>query len=272
MDTGTGKTFAALEVIRRRNPTNVLILSGTKESLINWERHFVEYVNLSVSDGTRSNPSVIIGNRTRIVISTYRRKQIKTMTKLDLIILDESHNIKNRKSLSYKMVRTMVNKNPKAQILIMTATPSSLGSIDLWTQYSLLGAFNKVWKHFSAEWCEPCGFMDSSWRIKPEKEWKFLKIINQYTFYQDASILKLKKHTTRKIMIDLKEEEREIYNTLKEEFIIQFKDLEEVTPNALAQMSKLHQICGGVFLYEDQVYFLDDKPKLRWTLRYKHRR
>lgn len=267
MEKGTGKTLTALEVIRLAKPKTVLIVTNTKASVENWYRQIMKFV---VSDDPTDRfgiRTIVMGYSTCVHIRIYNPYRYD-VTKPDMIILDESHCIKNRKSKRYKVLNRLRKLNPQARRIIMTATPTSLNQTDLWAQYVFLGVFSDRWKSFEHEYCEKYGFMNKKVRIREDKEVEFMAMVDEASVYVGEEVLNLKPHQDNIIRIKQKPINNLIYSRLKEEFILQIQDVKTVTPNVLSKMIKLHQICGGSVITEYGVKLLTPCEKLDWVMSY----
>lgn len=266
MGKGTGKTITSLEVIRMAKPKTVLIVTNSKNSIQNWERQIEKFV-ISHRSWDRFGIHLFIpGTCTRIHIRLYNPYQYKIDGKVDMFILDESHSIKNRRSKRFKTLNRMRKQFPLSRRIIMTATPTSLNQIDLWSQYVFLGLFPDSWKHFVDRWCEAYGFMMKKNRLQEDMVEAFMSEIDKITYYVGDEVLKLKDHSHEEVKLKFSKPHQDIYNVLEEEFILQFQDINIVTPNTLAQMAKLHQICGGTIKTESGTRLFNPCEKLNWTL------
>ena len=147
-DMGLGKTvqtLALLQKIKEENHdegihTTSLIIMPT--SLIyNWlneAKKFAPKLTIHAHTGSFRNKEVEIFSNYDVVITTYgiTRVDIELLKTVyfNYIILDESQNIKNPASKSFKAVKALKSKNK----LILSGTPVENTVNDLWTQMSFI--------------------------------------------------------------------------------------------------------------------------------------
>lgn len=147
-DMGLGKTIQTLAMLQkikeedeqRATKTTSLIIMPT--SLIyNWlneAKKFTPKLKIHAHTGTSRNKDVSQFARYDIIITTYgvTRVDIDQLKEFyfNYIILDESQNIKNPSSKSFKAVRTLKSKHK----LILSGTPVENSVSDLWTQLTFL--------------------------------------------------------------------------------------------------------------------------------------
>ena len=55
----------------------------------------------------------------------------------DLIVIDEAHNLRNKRSERFNAILKLVGDNPKAKVLLLTATPINNGFRDLVSELEL---------------------------------------------------------------------------------------------------------------------------------------
>ncbi|MGY4383217.1 superfamily II DNA or RNA helicase [Pedobacter sp. UYP24] len=147
-DMGLGKTIqtlAMLQKLKEEDEENLkcstsLIVMPT--SLIyNWlneAKKFTPKLKIHAHTGTSRNKEVSKFAKYDIIITTYgiTRVDIDILKEFyfNYIILDESQNIKNPSSKSFKAVKALKSKNK----LILSGTPVENSVSDLWTQLSFL--------------------------------------------------------------------------------------------------------------------------------------
>lgn len=147
-DMGLGKTvqtLALLQKIKEENQeegihTTSLIIMPT--SLVyNWlneAKKFAPKLKIHAHTGSFRNKEVELFSNYDVVITTYgiTRVDVELLKTLyfNYIILDESQNIKNPASKSFKAVKTLKSKHK----LILSGTPVENTVNDLWTQMSFI--------------------------------------------------------------------------------------------------------------------------------------
>lgn len=154
---GLGKTFSALGVIKyfQNNGYHTLILCP-KKLRNNWTRYKVnansrfeedhfEYMVRCHTDLQENRLNNYGDNITKDTILSHEKM---------LIVVDESHNLRNDKSCRYKMLlNDIINESAKrghtVKVLLLSATPINTGLIDIRNQFKMLG-YNEN-KHFYNE-------------------------------------------------------------------------------------------------------------------------
>ncbi len=162
-DMGLGKTIQTLALLQKEKEVNSLLevhptsLIVMPTSLIyNWlneAKKFTPNLNLYVHTGTLRNKNSAFFTQYDVVITTYgiTRVDIDLLHEIyfNYVILDESQNIKNPSSKSFKAVKQLRSKFK----LILSGTPVENTVNDLWTQMSfinpgLLGSQKFFYKDF----------------------------------------------------------------------------------------------------------------------------
>ena len=144
---GLGKTFSALGVIKyfQNNGYHTLILCP-KKLRNNWLKYRVnansrfekdrfEYIVRSHTD--------LQENRLDNYNDGTTKSAIQAFDKL-LVVVDESHNLRNDKSCRYKMLlNDLLNESARqghtVKVLLLSATPINTGLIDIRNQFNLIG-------------------------------------------------------------------------------------------------------------------------------------
>ncbi|WP_214227404.1 SNF2-related protein [Pedobacter sp. B4-66] len=147
-DMGLGKTIQTLAMLQKlkeeneQNSTHGTSLIVMPTSLIyNWlneAKKFTPKLKIHAHTGTTRDKDVSIFAKYDIVITTYgiTRVDIEILKNFyfSYIILDESQNIKNPSSKSFKAVKALKSKYR----LILSGTPVENSVSDLWTQLTFL--------------------------------------------------------------------------------------------------------------------------------------
>lgn len=154
---GLGKTFSALGVIKyfQNNGYHTLILCP-KKLRNNWTRYKInansrfeedhfEYMVRCHTDLQENRLSNYGDNISKDTILSHEKM---------LIVVDESHNLRNDKSCRYKMLlNDIINESAKrghtVKVLLLSATPINTGLIDIRNQFKMIG-YNEN-KHFYNE-------------------------------------------------------------------------------------------------------------------------
>jgi len=160
--TGLGKTFISLHAASRMSNCQSMLITGIKSSIAvwmlevpKWTHGEVKYISRVQKDGydrflrcVSGEPGVWLINHSllRNYMARYQREfHLKKFKKprFDMIIVDEAHKMKNRKSQLFDTVRDMDSRG----LLFLTATPASRGAQDMWAYLHLLDP-----KYFPSYW------------------------------------------------------------------------------------------------------------------------
>ena len=147
-DMGLGKTIQTLAMLQKlkeedeEKKTHSTSLIVMPTSLIyNWmneAKKFTPKLKIHAHTGTSRDKDVSIFAKYDIVITTYGITRVDVDILKDFyfnyIILDESQNIKNPTSKSFKAVKALKSRNK----LILSGTPVENSVADLWTQLTFL--------------------------------------------------------------------------------------------------------------------------------------
>ncbi|QDW27668.1 DEAD/DEAH box helicase [Pedobacter sp. KBS0701] len=147
-DMGLGKTIQTLAMLQKVKEDDQLLGTQTTSLIImptsliyNWlteARKFTPKLKILAHTGTNRNKDVANFANYDIIITTYgvTRVDIDELKNFyfNYIILDESQNIKNPASKSFKAVRSLKSKHK----LILSGTPVENSVSDLWSQLTFL--------------------------------------------------------------------------------------------------------------------------------------
>ncbi len=147
-DMGLGKTIQTLAMLQKVKEEDQLLETQTSSLIImptsliyNWlteAKKFTPKLKILAHTGTNRNKDVANFANYDIIITTYgvTRVDIDELKNFyfNYIILDESQNIKNPASKSFKAVRSLKSKHK----LILSGTPVENSVSDLWSQLTFL--------------------------------------------------------------------------------------------------------------------------------------
>ncbi|CAK7027696.1 MAG: hypothetical protein BACA_01055 [Bacteroides fragilis] len=142
----------------RISPLHGTLIVVPTSLLHNWKREASRFTNLSMMEYNGSSPNEITQlkkyfDRYHLIFTTYgtMRNNIATLSQytFECIVLDESQNIKNSESLTFRSAIQLRSKHR----LILTGTPIENSLKDLWAQFhflqpELLGNETTFSKHF----------------------------------------------------------------------------------------------------------------------------
>lgn len=148
---GLGKTFSALAVVKyfqTQNYTTVLLCPKKLEQ--NW----TQYLKGAGSRFEKDEFDYVVrfhtdcqNDRLQTAYPTFKLDYLQTRKKV-LVVIDESHNLRNEKSGRYKelmekLIKSLPNvENRDLKILMLSATPINTGLRDVKGQFNLIGHGN----------------------------------------------------------------------------------------------------------------------------------
>jgi SNF2 family DNA or RNA helicase len=195
------------------------------------------------------------GGTTRLVVLTNPealRASLKHLPKLplDIVIWDESQNIKNRSSRNSRIARRL-RFVPRR--IALSGTPIDTGQIDIWAQMRFVDheVFGENWQDFANLYCYKSGWMGKEWVFNQHKASDFLKALQEHIFRLDDKFLGLQPMTVTTIPILLLGDQRRIYETMERDNLITIDGVDITANNAGARDVKLSQITGGAVLDQD---------------------
>jgi len=129
---GLGKTYTAIEVIKQyiavggeNKRVEVICPKSLKEQ---WKSEFI-------TQGLKNPPPIVTLQNPREIES---EKKLDHLASVTLFVIDESHNLKNRAGKRFEQIVNWIRHNPKAHVLLLTATPINNQLNDI-TNQILLG-------------------------------------------------------------------------------------------------------------------------------------
>ncbi len=135
-EVGLGKTVEAGLVVRElmaRGEVRSCLVVTPASLTFQWQQELsekfgLEYPIVDDLEGVRSNPSLIMSLDTA---KTRKFRSVFTERRFDLVIVDEAHKLKNRKTQNYQFVKGLASRF----LLLLTATPIQNDLLEL---YNLL--------------------------------------------------------------------------------------------------------------------------------------
>ncbi len=272
MEQGTGKTLSALSVAGHRylqGQIKKLLIVCPRAVIPAWANEFQKFANfeytlheynnkhkariLEAVKSTKADPLMVLVMNYE---STWRVEKELNKCRFDMIILDESQNIKNgqpRKGSKHAKALHRLGDRTRYK-LILTGTPISEGPLDIWSQYRFLkpSIFGDNWFEFRNRHATFGGYMGyeiTRYKRLDELTDKTYSIAYRGT-KDDALVLPPVVH--QEIFIELGKESRKIYNDMAEEAVVEFNESQESTANlVLTRLLRCQQITGG-FLPTDE--------------------
>lgn len=173
----------------------------------------------------------------------------------DMIVIDELSSFKNHKAKRFKAL--LKKRSFVKRVVGLTGTPSSNGLMDLWAEFRILDKGERLGRYigkYREIYFRPDkrnGQIIFSYKPKENAEEEIYKKISDITISMKSDdYLILPKVTSNIINVSLSEKERRIYETLKDELVVDIKDKEIDAKTAATLSNKLVQLSSGA-IYDD---------------------
>lgn len=175
----------------------------------------------------------------------------------DTVVIDELSSFKNHQSKRFK---ALMKVRPKVKrIIALTGTPSSNGLMDLWAEFRLLDMGERLGRYITQYRTQY--FMPDkrnaqivfSYKPLPGAEEQIYDKISDITISMKAEdFLPMPERIESEYPVYLSEEEREKYDALKQEMVLQLPGEEITAANAASLSGKLSQLANGAIYTEEK--------------------
>lgn len=268
MGLGTGKTRAALDLIRLRGHRRILVLaplSVTPAWSVQAERHAPGVFDvLSLDEGSTVRRAAELaaffrgpgnGFSPRIAVMNYdafwRGAMFSAIGKadLDLLILDEAHKVKSPSGRASRAAAMLASRVPHK--LALTGTPMPHSPLDAYAVFRALdpGIFGTSFFAFRARYAIMGGFQQRQ-VVAYQRMEEFATKIAGITFEADRSVLDLPDAIHVERTFPLPPKARELYQTLKTDLVADLSRGTVTTANALTRLLRLSQVASGHVGYD----------------------
>lgn len=156
---GLGKTVMSLVAAREANPRKALIICSSAKRR-DWLEHVQEWVpgaQCQILEGEDEDRKLSIQDWQGYLVVNYRKVELhgarREFKGVDLIIVDEAHKMRNRKTLLFKVLKRMARSI--RDLYLLTASPTVNSAGDMWTLLHLCDPvrFSSYWG-FVFRFCE----------------------------------------------------------------------------------------------------------------------
>ena len=280
LDMGLGKSVITLTAIRNLiingKVGRVLVIAPLRVARSTWPDEIAKWDHLndltySVAVGTekerlealRKNVEIVIINRENV---DWLVNKSGYRFNFDMIVIDE---LSSFKSYSAKRFKALLKVRPYVERIVgLTGTPSSNGLMDLWAEYRLLDFGERLGRYitrFRLKYFEPdkrSATVIFSYKLLPGAEEEIYNAISDITISMKAKdYLKMPDLIINEVTVDLDRNERNTYETLRKEMVVQISEQEEIDAvNAASLSGKLLQMANGaVYDEEKRVLRIHDK-------------
>lgn len=272
-DPGCGKTMASLKLyeLHRARIKGLRLLVVCPISLINaaWGAEIKEcspFTYVSLRQSLVKDEDIVIMNY-EMLLAERIRNWLASLTGEWMIVLDESSRIKNHAAKTTKALLSLEHKFRIRHICSGTPAPNS--ELEFWAQMRFIsGAVPKSFYAFRNEYFhlerggvqhsgngfssfELSSMFKKGWKygIMPHKREKMMRLFAPHIHWvKKEDCLDLPPKIEEIVHVELSGKEIAAYHSMRKDLIVEFKDLDIISPNALTKIMKLRQATSG-FMY-----------------------
>jgi len=265
---GLGKTLTAIESVKRTRrvlPWRCLVICPPS-LLEQWEQEIEEQDPIETYRVNRLpiNFDALNGYLLMSIYDLTSKKVVESLSGhlFDVVIFDEAHRIKNRKTVTAKNVKMI----PAARRLALTGTPMEKNPADLWSILNFVSPddFPTYWGFVMKHLDVTAGYFEKYVIGGPKDPEDFGKLLSDYMLRRTKE--EVAPELPEKIMIEQKVElfdaQKKLYNEIKssKDVLVNVEDKTLVIANILSLLTKLQQISTDPHLLGFDVH----SSKLMW--------
>ena len=281
LDMGLGKSVITLtainQLIQQGQVHKVLVIAPLRVAKSTWPDEIQKWDHLkglsySVVIGSPAQRKAALLADTDLYI--INRENVKWLVEdsgvafdFDMLVIDE---LSSFKSYQAKRFRSLMKVRPLVKRVVgLTGTPSSNGLMDLWAEFKVLDMGQRLGRYIS-HYRERYFLPDKRnqyvvWTYKPKlhAEEAIYDQINDITIsMRSKDYLQMPPLTMNQVKVNLSSSEQEVYDTLKNQLIVEVKHQQINALNAASLANKLCQMANGCVYDEDKHQILIHKRKL----------
>ena len=271
LDMGVGKTaitLTAIDALVRDlfDVSRVLVIAPLRVARDTWPAELRKWEHLkgltySVAVGTEEERRAAL--RERAVIHIINRENVDWLVNksgipfdYDMVVIDELSSFKSHQT---KRFRALMKVRPKLKRIVgLTGTPSSNGLMDLWAEFRLLDMGKRLGR-FIGQYRETYFNPDKrnqhmifSYTPKAGAEEEIYRQISDITISMKAGdFLEMPERIESEVVVVLSEKERQRYERMKTEMVLELGGTEIDAVSAAALSNKLLQMANGAVYDED---------------------
>lgn len=174
----------------------------------------------------------------------------------DMIVIDE---LSSFKSWQAKRFKSLLKVRPRVgRIVGLTGTPSSNGLMDLFAEFRVLDMGQRLGRfitRYRESFFRPDrtnGMQVYSWKPLPGAEEEIYRRIGDITIsMKSVDFLKMPECLMNRVPVCMNFLEKDLYDELKQDLVIQLKDTQIDAKNAAALSGKLCQMANGAVYTDD---------------------
>jgi len=265
LDMGLGKTSITLTALNNLlfdsfEIHKVIVIAPLRVARDTWSAEIEKWEHLSILQY-----SVVVGTEAERLAALRRQADVYIINRenvqwlvetsgipfdFDMIVVDELSSFKNHQS---KRFRALMKVRPKVERIVgLTGTPTGNGLMDLWAEFRLLDKGERLGRfigQYRTRFFLPDkrnGQVIFSYKPLPGAEQQIYKLISDITIsMKSTDYLQMPELISTGYEVYLSEPERERYEELKKDLVLQLPDGEITAANAAALSGKLSQMANG---------------------------
>lgn len=284
-DMGMGKSAQVIVAARRLNLRRVLIVTLTSVVPV-WLQEIEKWApgthvaDITARDSMWVRDAQIKAGLAQFVVIGYElmRTHITTLgrKKWDLVVFDEAHKLKNRKTVTHRSARFLMRKSSTDRVWFTTGTPVQNHASDYWPLLrAIADGFGSYWQ-YAEKYCEVTEVIhprtlkvlghEVSSVSDPEdpRVQNLLRAIEKYVLRRTKDDhLELPPKTRVSVPVDFPPEYRRMYREMEDKYMVTLPNGILVTADTdLAKTTRLLQLCVDWRLLIPQVPLNEyDGPK-----------
>lgn len=268
---GLGKTVCTLDAINQLmydafEVSKVLVIAPLRVAKVTWSDEIKKWDNLShlrysIAVGTEKERIEALKKEADIYI--INRENVQWLVEksgvpfeYDMVVIDELSSFKNWNAKRFK---AFMKVRPRVKRVVgLTGTPSPNGMMDLFAQFKCLDMGARLGRFITQY--RNCYFVPDrmngqivySYKLRPGAEKQIYDKISDITISMKAlDHLKMPELIENKYPVYMDEAEQTLYDEMKQDLIIPYKEEEAITAaNAAALSGKLCQMANGAVYSE----------------------
>ena len=282
LDMGLGKTVITLTAIVNLlfdsfQAHRILVIAPLRVARDTWPAEIQKWDHLrgltwSVIIGTQQERMAALRKQADIYL--INRENVQWLIEksgmpfdFDMVVVDELSSFKSWQAKRFKSlmkVRPMVRR-----IVGLTGTPSSNGLMDLWAEFRILDLGKRLGR-FITHYRDAFFLPDKrnqqqifTYKPRPGAEEEIYRRIGDMTISMRATDhLKVPERIENRVVVRMDDQERDIYDRMKADLIVQIQGQEIDAVNAAALSGKLCQMANGASYAEDHTVVQIHERKL----------
>ena len=273
---GTGKTLTTLAIIderKKRFPRYRTLYVCPNTLIENVQDEVAKHTDLTsvALRGSRDKRTMLLKSPADIYLINYEATRLITEEliahKFDLIVCDESQNLKGHNTQQSKACFRIAMSCPHR--LILTGTPVHNGPLDCYGQYRLLSPdiFGNSFYKFRARYAFMGGYLGKQVLKYINMEEFKRKILLCSSIKKKEEVLDLPPRTYETIRVEMTEDQKRMYLQLRDSFMTEMRDSIVTAPVMITRLIRFSQITAG--FYKDitgEEHSYEKNPKQEWLI------